>query len=88
LKTESGLGNYTFTLPKEMMEKLKDFVKNDNFPSINFFVREALQSYLDKLEKGYLRKEMEKASKDPMFIKDIGNSMGFFKRLDDESYLI
>ena len=87
MKTESGLGNYTFTLPQEMMEKLKDFVKKDNFPSINSFVREALQSHLDKIEKEYLRKEMEKASMDPMFIKDIDNNMGFFKRLDDESYI-
>ena len=87
MKAQTSSSNYTFTLPKEMMEKLKDFVKKDNFPSINFFVREALQSYLDKIEKGYLRKEMEKASMDPMFIKDIDNSMGFFKRLDDESYI-
>jgi Arc/MetJ-type ribon-helix-helix transcriptional regulator len=88
LKIEPGLGSYTFTLPQEMMEKLKDFVKKDNFPSINSFVREALQNYLDKIEKEHLRKEMKKASMDPMFIKDMENSMGFFKRLDDESYLI
>ena len=87
MKAQSSLSNYTFTLPQEMMEKLKDFVKKDNFPSINSFVREALQNYLDKIEKEHLRKEMKKASKDPMFIKDMDNSMGFFKRLDDESYV-
>ena len=87
MKAQSSLSNYTFTLPQEMMEKLKDFVKRDNFPSINSFVREALQTYLDKIEKEHLRKEMKKASKDPMFIKDMDNSMGFFKRLDDESYI-
>lgn len=87
MKAQSGLSNYTFTLPQEMMEKLKDFVKKDNFPSINSFVREALQSYLDKIEKEHLRNEMGKASRDPMFIKDMDNSMGFFKRLDDESYI-
>jgi Arc/MetJ-type ribon-helix-helix transcriptional regulator len=87
VKAQSSLSNYTFTLPQEMMEKLKDFVKRDNFPSINSFVREALKSYLDKIEKEHLRKEMKKASKDPMFIKDMDNSMGFFKRLDDESYV-
>ena len=69
------------------MEKLKDFVKRDNYPSINSFVREALKSYLDKIEKEHLGREMKKASKDPMFIKDMDNSMGFFKRLDDESYV-
>jgi Arc/MetJ-type ribon-helix-helix transcriptional regulator len=87
VKAQSSSSNYTFTLPQEMMEKLKDFVNKDNFPSINSFVREALQSYLDKIEKEHLRKEMKKASMDPMFIKDMDNSMGFFKRLDDESYV-
>jgi Arc/MetJ-type ribon-helix-helix transcriptional regulator len=87
VKSQSNLSNYTFTLPQEMMEKLKDFVKKDNFPSINSFVREALQSHLEKIEKEYLREEMKKASMDPMFIKDTNNSMGFFERLDDESYI-
>ena len=40
---QSSLSNYTFTLPQEMMEKLKDFVKKDNFPSINFFVSERIK---------------------------------------------
>ncbi len=87
MKAESSSNNYTFTLPKEMMERIKDFVKRDNFPSINFLVRDALQSYLSKIEREYLRIEMEEASKDPLFIKDLDNSMEFFKRIDDESYI-
>ena len=63
MESETNLKNYTFSLPKDTMEKLKGYIKKENFPSINFAVREALKIFLEKIERENLKKEMDKASR-------------------------
>jgi Arc/MetJ-type ribon-helix-helix transcriptional regulator len=87
MEIETNLKNYTFSLPKDIMEKLKDNIKKENFPSINFAVREALKIFLEKIEKENLKKEMDKASKDALFISDLKKNMDFFENFDSESYI-
>ena len=87
MEIETHLKNYTFSLPKDTMEKLKDYIKKENFPSINFAVREALKTFLEKIEKENLKKEMDKASRDIFFIGDLKKNMDFFENFDRESYV-
>ncbi len=87
MESQTNLKNYTFSLPKDIMEKLKDNIKKENFPSINFAVREALKIFLEKIEKENLKKEMDKASKDILFIGDLKKNMDFFENFDTESYI-
>lgn len=74
--------NVTFSLPVEVVEKLREYVKDDHIPSLNAGVREALEEYTVKIERSIFKKEMEKASKDPMFLEDIDKAMSDFEKTD------
>lgn len=78
------LKNVTFSLPVDLLEELKEYVKDDRIPSVNAGVREALEEYTTKLKKEVLAKEMEKASKDPLFMKDLEDCMNDFDAVDSE----
>lgn len=77
--------NVTFTLPVEIVDKLREYVSDDHIPSLNAGVREALEEYIAKNEKLAFRKKMERASKDPMFLKDIEEAMSDFEKADADS---
>lgn len=74
--------NVTFSLPVEIVEKLREYVKEDYIPSLNTGVREALEEYTVKIERQIFKKEMEIASKDPMFLEDIDKAMADFEKTD------
>ncbi len=76
--------NITFSLPVELVEKFRDYAKNNYIPSVNSAVKEALEQYSTKIEKEKLRKEMMEASKDPLFMKDLEDSMKAFESSDAE----
>jgi len=77
--------NVTFTLPPELIEKYKSYVKQDIIPSVNAGVKEALESYSAKLDKDLLLKEMTRASKDRLFMKDLEDNMKLFEPVDHEA---
>jgi len=79
------LKNVTFSLPEKSIKDLKKVVKSGYAKSLNFAVREAVSSYISKIKKEDLRKEMESASKDQLFLKDIKSSMDNFKTSDKET---
>jgi hypothetical protein len=77
--------NITFTLPPELVEKYKSYVKENIIPSVNAGVKEALEEYSIKIEKEILKNEMVRASHDPLFMKDIEESMKTFESMDIET---
>lgn len=79
------LKNVTFSLPVDLVEKLKEYSEKNYIPSVSSAVREALQLYSKKIEKENLYKEMKKASKDPLFMEDLNESMDAFTISDDET---
>lgn len=78
----SKIKNVTFSLPVEVVEKLREYVKEDYIPSLNTGVKEALEEYTVKIERQIFKKEMEIASKDPMFLEDIDTAMADFEKTD------
>ena len=76
--------NVTFSLPEEVVDKIRGYVEEDYIPSLNAGVKEALEEYIVKLDRLKFRKAMEQASKDPLFIKDIENTMAAFEKSDME----
>jgi len=76
--------NATFSLPIDLLEKLKEYAKNDDIPSLNAGVREALEEYAKKIEKEKFRRRMTEASRDPLFMKDLEDSMKAFEDSDAE----
>lgn len=77
--------NFTFSLPTDLLEKFRDYVRQHDIPSLNAAVREALEEYLKKIEKEKLRREMAEASKDPLFMKDVRDCMQSFEVSDSET---
>lgn len=77
--------NVTFNLPPELIDRYKGYVQQKFIPSVNAGVREALEEYSKKIDKEMLKNEMLKASKDPMFLKDLNESIKDFERVDEES---
>jgi len=76
--------NVTFSLPEEIVEKLRSYVDDDYIQSLNAGVREALEQYTTKLDKMKFKKTMEQASQDPLFMKDVEDSMKDFENIDYE----
>ncbi|MBM4147390.1 MAG: hypothetical protein FJ240_14145 [Nitrospira sp.] len=80
----TNVRNATFSLPVDLLERLKEFAKNRDIPSLNAGVREALEEYSRKVEKEKLGKQMAEASNDPLFMKDLEDSMKSFEHSDAE----
>jgi hypothetical protein len=76
--------NVTFSLPEDVVDKIRGYVEEKYIPSLNAGVKEALEEYTAKLEKLKFKKAMELASKDPLFINDIENTMAAFEKPDME----
>lgn len=79
------LKNATFSIPVELLDDLKNIVKTGRARSVNSAVREAIELYSAEKEKENLKEEMKSASKDPLFLKDLDNSMGSFRTSDGET---
>ena len=79
------LKNITFSLPVDLIDKLKEYSEKNYIPSVSSAVREALQLYSKTIEKENLYKEMKEASKDPLFMEDLNESMDAFAESDGET---
>ena len=77
--------NVTFSLPEEVVDKMRVYVEENDIPSLNAGVKEALEEYIVKLDRLKFRKAMEQASRDPLFMKDIENTMTAFEKIDSET---
>ena len=76
--------NVTFSLPEDIVDKIRGYVEEKYIPSLNAGVKEALEEYTAKLDRLKFKKAMELASKDLLFIKDIENTMAAFEKSDME----
>ena len=79
-----NLKNITFSLPVELIEKMKEYAKNDEIPSVSAGVKEALEKYTIMIDKEILKKKMTEAANDPLFIQDLEDSMNAFEHSDKE----
>ncbi len=77
--------NVTFSLPEEVVDRMRVYVEDNYIPSLNAGVKEALEEYIVKLDRLKFRKAMERASKDPLFMKDVKNTMAAFEKIDNET---
>ena len=81
---QATLKNVTFSLPPELVEKLKSHVIDLELPSINAAVREAIESYVQELDNQKFRLAMQTAVKDPRFMQDLEEGMRDFSYADKE----
>ena len=74
--------NYTFSLPLDLLDRLKEHASTGNVPSVNFAVKEAIETYVVKIDKENLYKQMKKAAEDPLFMDDLESTMTAFSAAD------
>ena len=77
--------NVTFSIPVELLEKFRLYAKEKYIKSVNTGVKEAMSEYIKRIEKENLYKEMLEASKDPLFMKDLDDTMKAFDHADRET---
>lgn len=75
---------YTATLSEESVEELKILAEKKVIPSVNFAIREAIESYIVQTKKELYEKQMQEASKDRNFIKRTYESHKDFSFADGE----
>lgn len=76
------LRNYKFALPSELIEKFERHVEALGMPSLNDAVREAIEAYVNQLDRLQYRVAMQKAANDPDFRRDVEDAMKDFARID------
>jgi len=76
--------NFTFSLPENLVDKIKGYAEDNLIPSINAGVKEALTEYVCRIDKEILRNKMAQAAKDPLFMKDLEDCMKDFEASDRE----
>lgn len=76
--------NFTFSLPEDLIDKIKGYAQENHIPSINAGVKEALTEYVCQIDKEILRNKMAKAAKDPLFMKDLEDCVKDFEASDSE----
>ncbi len=77
--------NYTFSLPQDLLDRLKEHASEGNVPSVNFAVKEAIETYVVKIDKENLFKLMKQAAEDPLFMDDLESTMTVFSAADFET---
>ncbi len=82
----NNIKNVTFSIPIDLVDKLKVYVKENYIPSLNAGVKEALEHYTTNIDREIFRKKMEVAAQDPLFMKDLHDSMKAFEKSDDFTF--
>jgi metal-responsive CopG/Arc/MetJ family transcriptional regulator len=77
--------NFTFSLPINLLNKLKKYSQDGYVSSVNSAVKEALESYVAAIEKQDLFNQMKAAARDPLFIQDLEETMHDFSYPDFEA---
>ncbi|MDO9579216.1 MAG: hypothetical protein Q7J06_01405 [Bacteroidales bacterium] len=72
----------TFIIKEEIIMQVREAVKAGQYNSMTSFVESALKSEIEKLKKEKIKKELEAASKDPLFLADIEEIEDDFKYTD------
>jgi len=78
--------NVTYSLPVELADKYRDFARAGHIPSISAAVREAMEEYAAKLQHEIVKKEMETAARDPLFIGDMEQVAADFADIDGDDW--
>jgi predicted DNA-binding protein len=74
--------NYTFSLPIDLLNKLKYYSNEGQVPSVNAAVKEAIETYVKIIEKQHLYIQMKEAAQDPMFMEDLESTINAFSYSD------
>lgn len=81
----STMRKVTFSLPTALLQELREVVAAGVFPSQNVLVRKAVERELKRARNEWLRKEFQEAARDPMFLRDLKETMAAYETADAET---
>jgi len=84
-KTSGARRKVTFTLPAPLVAEVKALVDEGQAPSQSAFVVAALSRQVRQVREERLREEFRAAAADPLFLRDLEETMDAFRAADGET---
>jgi Arc/MetJ-type ribon-helix-helix transcriptional regulator len=84
-KTPDSSTKVTYSLPQELIEKVRMVVREGAAPSYSAFVENALRDAVRREREKLIAQEFEQAATDPQFLADIDEIEKDFEHADAES---
>lgn len=75
----------TFLISKEVLEEAKELVNQGAARSLNAFVEYALEEQIRRLRQAQIDRAIQEASRDPLFLADVQDTMRAFAHADAET---
>ncbi len=76
---------YTATLSDSSIEELKHLAQKKVVPSVNFAIREAIETYIVQTKKELYEKEMQEAAQDEDYLRRTYETQEDFYYVDNEA---
>lgn len=74
----------TYSLPEELVDQIREAVREGEAPSYSAFVQKALEEGVRRARERRLARAFEEAGRDPEFLEDVREAMHDFRDADDE----
>lgn len=82
MSRKAAVKKATFVLEEALLAEVKEIVKAEGMRSVNSFVEEAISDLVKRRRREQLRRALHEASKDHLFLADIGGVEKDFQALD------
>lgn len=77
------LQKVTYSLPEELIDRVRSVVREGAAPSYSAFVEQALADRVRRAHEELLAAEFRTAGSDPGFLADVGRALGAFGPVDE-----
>jgi Arc/MetJ-type ribon-helix-helix transcriptional regulator len=77
------LQKVTYSLPEELIDRVRSVVREGAAPSYSAFVEQALADRVRRAHEEKLAAEFRTAGSDPGFLADVGRALGAFEPIDE-----
>lgn len=74
----------TYSLPRELVDRVRSVVSEGAAPSYSAFVERALEDAVHREREDRLAEELQDAARDPLFLADIAEVSRDFEHVDAE----
>jgi Arc/MetJ-type ribon-helix-helix transcriptional regulator len=81
----TAMQKVTVSLPAELVGAMRAAVEAGFVPSQDLLIRQALERELSRLREEKLRRELQEAMQDPLFLRDLQETMEAFQAADAET---
>jgi Arc/MetJ-type ribon-helix-helix transcriptional regulator len=74
----------TYQIDAQLLDAMREAVDNGAARTMSEFVQEALRERLDRLKRDQIRRRIEAAARDPIFVEDVRETTQAYGPTDEE----